>query len=240
MTIISTRRLSLLAAGASLAILAAAAPAAAQESLWNGWYIGANAGGSWGDNDLKRQVQAGGGAVVSPPVDVVLIKSTTSHSNTNKTGFTGGIEGGYNWVSANNWLFGIEADWVALSTNSRDSHTFTGTDRTLIFPPNVITYTINQRVDTDWMVSIRPRLGYTSGPMAVLWHRRRRLRRPEVEARVLRHPQRGGRLLVDREELDQNGLDRRPGGRICVFDRNWQVKGERLYADFRQHPYHGL
>jgi len=164
--IISTRRL-LLAAGSSLALLGAAAPAAAQSppsDYWSGWYIGLNAGGSWGDNNLNRQVTAGGSTVTIPPADIALINSNTSSSNSNKTGFTGGIEGGYNYLSTKGWLFGIEADWVALSVNTRDSHTFTSAiTQPIIPPPPPTQYTINQRADTDWMVSIRPRLGFTSG-----------------------------------------------------------------------------
>ena len=133
MKIISTKRASLFAAGASLVILAAAAPAAAQESYWDGWYLGVNAGASWGDNKLSREIQRGNGSTVIPPADIALINSGVVDEN-NKTGFTGGIEGGYNWVG-NNWLIGIEADAVALSSNSRESRTFTSPITHPIIPP---------------------------------------------------------------------------------------------------------
>src|SRR5215471_5137586 len=138
-TITSTHRLSLLAAGASLAILGAAAPAAAQESaagqdFWSGWYLGLNAGGAWGDNKLTRRIEAGNGAIVIPPADAALINAPI-HNNNNETGFTGGLEGGYNWVTQNNWLIGVEGEWVALSTKSKQLNTFTSGIVAPIFPP---------------------------------------------------------------------------------------------------------
>jgi opacity protein-like surface antigen len=162
-TIISIRRLSLLAAGASLAMLAAAAPAAAQESYWNGWYLGANAGASWGDNKLSRQIAGAGGAVVIPQVDITRINGGTT-SGSNKTEFTGGIEGGYNYHEGN-WLFGIEADWIYLKSDTRRTNSFTSAiTQPINPPPPPVTYSVSSRAETnDWMASLRPRIGWVSG-----------------------------------------------------------------------------
>ena len=117
----------------------AASPAIAQDQgqdVWSGLYVGGNAGGSWGDIKLSRQVTAGNGAVVIPPADVTLINGVTS-SGSNKTGFTGGVEGGYNVVS-DDWLFGIEGEWVALSVNNRSTNSVTSAITQPIIPPPLV------------------------------------------------------------------------------------------------------
>ncbi|BAT61025.1 OmpA-like transmembrane domain protein [Variibacter gotjawalensis] len=58
---------------------------AAPYMLWNGFYIGANAGYSWGRD------RVGGGRA-------------------DTDGFSGGGQIGYNWQFSPNWVFGIEAD----------------------------------------------------------------------------------------------------------------------------------
>ena len=230
MTIISTRRLSLLAAGASLAVLAAAAPAAAQESLWNGWYLGLNAGGSWGDNDLNGKVETGRGVVTIPPADIALINANTSNHRSNKTGFTGGVEGGYNWVSTSNWLFGIETEWVALSTNSRNSHVFTSAISQPIFPPPPpTTYTINQRADTDWMVDIRPRLGYASGPW--LFFGSAGVAFADVKSRLEFSDTRNAADAFATEKSSTRTGWIAGVGAAYAFNQNWSMKAEWLYAD---------
>src|SRR5258708_40183734 len=115
------RLIHLAAPAASFAALAAAAPAAAQdqENLWSGWYVGANLGANWGDGSTSATALPGRGVIVIPPADVALINSTGGGSS-NKTGFTGGIEGGYNFRMGN-WLLGVETDFVALDVNQRTS-----------------------------------------------------------------------------------------------------------------------
>jgi outer membrane immunogenic protein len=228
-TIISTRRLSLLAAGASLAILGAAGPAAAQESFWNGWYVGANAGGSWGDNSLQRQVQAGPGSVTIPPADISVINTHTS-SGSNKTGFTGGIEGGYNWAM-DNWLFGIEAEGVALSVNTRNTNNFTSAIQQPIIPPPAPTvYTISQRADTDWMVDFRPRIGFTSGPWLFFG-----------SAGIAFADVKSGLQFSDTNVPPQAASSEKSStktgwiaglGAGYAMSPQWSIKGEWLYADF--------
>jgi outer membrane immunogenic protein len=151
---------SLLIAGAAAlaAALGAAAPAAAQDYDWTGFYVGGNLGGTWGDTDLQTVGSSGGGAVVIPPADLAMINATGSQS-ANKTGFTGGVEGGYNF-QAGSWLFGVETDYGAMDVNQSQANTYQSA--VLITPP--VTYTLTQRVSTDWVWTLRGRLGYVSGP----------------------------------------------------------------------------
>ena len=77
------------------------APVAAVWS-WTGFYLGANIGGAWTDNESFTGADPfntfGIGGIVPP--------STTGRGS----GVVGGIHGGYNWQVAPQFLLGIEAD----------------------------------------------------------------------------------------------------------------------------------
>jgi outer membrane immunogenic protein len=146
------------AAPLAAAALAAASPAAAQstdESLWSGFYVGAVVGGAWGDTKVHSTLTAPSGAIVSAP-DLGVLNGLTSHDETT-AGFTGGLEGGYNyrWGS---WVIGGEVDWTALDLNNNSTKTAQST----VQP--AISYSLQQSMKTDWMVTLRPRLGYAYGP----------------------------------------------------------------------------
>ena len=139
---------------------AVAAPASAQKPLgnppadyWTGWYIGANAGGSWGDTKLRTTVTPGAGAGTVSGADAAAI-SAASHDTSNKAGFTGGAQAGYNYLYNNAWLFGVEGDWEGMDIRSSSSKSVAST----VVPSTV--YTINQDVKAGWLATLRPRVGY--------------------------------------------------------------------------------
>jgi outer membrane immunogenic protein len=159
------RLIHLAAPAASFAALAAAVPAAAQDQgdPWAGWYVGANLGANWGDSSISGTVLPGTGAILVPPSSVAVINAV-GRGSSNKTEFTGGIEGGYNY-RIGNWLLGVETDFVALNVDDRKTLTVQST--LLTTPPLVITNLLDQRATTNWMWSLRPRVGYVFGPLLV-------------------------------------------------------------------------
>jgi len=103
------RRFSFGIAAVALSTAAFAAPAMAQDqgTPWNGWYVGVALGLDWGGANLKTTASAPptpSQPIVIPPADIALLHTNVSGGN--KTGFTGGIEGGYNWRYGD-WLLGI-------------------------------------------------------------------------------------------------------------------------------------
>lgn len=159
----SYRSLYVAAGAATLAVACAASPALAQPAgpPWTGFYVGAVIGAGWGDAKARSTVTTGTGAVVIPPADAAALGSLTSHDET-KSGFIGGVEGGYNYQMGN-WVFGVEADWSSLDLKNSNQKTLVSP--LLVSPP--ITYSLNQQIRTDWMVSLRPRIGYAWGPLMV-------------------------------------------------------------------------
>ncbi|HWL94949.1 MAG TPA: outer membrane protein [Phycisphaerae bacterium] len=99
---------------------------------WTGFYVGAHAGAG------LSQVHATAPIFNSGAVDIA------------GAGFTGGIQGGYNWQISRAWVAGIEADFAWL-----------GIDRSLRSWDSIFTAF---GVKTDWYGTIRGRVGYSTGP----------------------------------------------------------------------------
>jgi outer membrane immunogenic protein len=212
----------LFAAAAAVA-LAAAAPAVAQED-WTGFYVGANGGASWGDTSLRVQVGTGSGVIGVPPGDVGVINQTGSDDN-NKTSFTGGLQAGYNYQSGS-WLFGLETDFGFFDISQRRTNLYQS--GLLISPP--VTYTLDQRVKTDWIWTLRPRLGYASGPWMGYVTGGIATSKTKIETRFAdnRSPQNVAQL--DKDDTDTGWVGGLGGA--YAFSPNMSFRAEWLYVDF--------
>jgi outer membrane immunogenic protein len=145
-----------------LALVVGASPATAQYN-WTGWYVGVNAGGAWGDSDVATSSALG----YFTSEDVASIRRTGKGS-VNPSGFTGGAQGGYNWQTGS-VVLGLEADFEYLGQDA------TRNVGPIIYPGGGPTYSIKQRLKTDNLFTLRPRVGwaannllfYISGGLAV-------------------------------------------------------------------------
>jgi outer membrane immunogenic protein len=159
---------AILAAG-----IAFVAPANAQDASqysWEGFYVGANVGGRFADDDLAASTRyCGGPGIVlngnyfistngcyfaQSSADLV---SSSGNQTVNPAGFTGGLQAGYNF-QAGNFVAGVEADFNL----DRRSEAVSGTD----FYTNVspaFPFEVGQSIDTDWMATVRARAGFTTG-----------------------------------------------------------------------------
>jgi outer membrane immunogenic protein len=150
------------AAAAVCMAQAAAAQPSTTEEIWTGPYVGANIGGTWGNTSLRASVAPAGGASVIPPADVGQILGTPLTTNSSTAGFAIGGELGYNW-QMDHLLVGVETDAGAFDVRQSRSHTFTST--VAVNPPGTFPqFTLSQSVKTDWMWTLRPRIGYAWGP----------------------------------------------------------------------------
>jgi outer membrane immunogenic protein len=105
---------------------------------WNGFYIGANVGGAWTNNDESLTL-----------VGIPLV--TGGSGSNNNAGVVGGGQLGYNW-QINNWLIGFEGDFNGSS--QKRSNTFT-TAAGAVF---------DTEARIQWFATARGRLGYVNGP----------------------------------------------------------------------------
>jgi outer membrane immunogenic protein len=145
-----------------------APPPAVAVYSWTGFYVGVSAGGNWGHSDPITYVAHVGDyfGTCGPPVLCVDPVNAAGKQSLKTSGFTGGVQGGYN-LQLGNIVAGIEADFEyfrsAGSTSATRPTYSTNTD------------TVFSSVSTDWLFTLRPRLGvalnnwlfYGTGGLAV-------------------------------------------------------------------------
>jgi outer membrane immunogenic protein len=204
--------------------LAAAAPALAQDNYWTGFYVGANAGGSWGDTSLDVQVGTAGGPVTLPPADVGVINQVGSDDD-NKTGFTGGVQAGYNYQMGS-WIFGLETDFGFFDISQRRTNVYQSA--ALIAPP--IQYALDQRAKTEWIWTLRPRIGIASGPWMA--YATGGIATSKIKLETQFADNRSPPNVVEASKSDTDtGWTGGLGG-AYAFSPNMSFRGEWLYVDF--------
>src|SRR5688572_13103210 len=163
-----------LASVIATALIAGGSPALADSSspTFGGAYIGLNAGAAWGSSGYATDP----GCLPNPAAPAVFCNAAPSASAVNgdavaasgsgdlsDAGFTGGIQGGYNWQSGK-IVFGGEGDFGAFSFDKSINTTgafplvFAGT-----------TYALSESASTNWLLTLRGRLGYTVLPNLLLY-----------------------------------------------------------------------
>jgi len=230
--------LSLLIAGPAIAAdMPLKAPALSAPAFsWTGFYVGLNAGGTWArfgldtslncqDPSVNQYLCSSNGAGAANASAVNAAGSGTIHAS----GFTGGIQAGYNW-QASNLIYGLETDFGAF--HLRGSRLGTGTNPVdLGLTTAGHRFAVSSSVSTDWLFTLRGRLGvavapnlmaYATGGLAVT------------------------RLSVNNSFSDDfspaatgsaNAAATRAGwvaggGLEYALAHDWSVKAEYLYMDF--------
>lgn len=212
-------------------------PVRADDALaFGGAYIGLNAGAAWGQASYVTDPGCPG-----PAVDAVfcnvgtasivngLAVAASGSGDLASTGFTGGIQGGYNWQQGR-LVYGAEGDFGAFSLGA-------STKAAGVFPSPFLgtTYGLTESMSTSWLATLRGRLGYT------------------VSAELLVYAT-GGLALTDLKfssGYSDNAVDvtfpggtgfgsrsevvagwTLGGGGEWLLDGNWSLKAEYLYVDF--------
>jgi outer membrane immunogenic protein len=211
----------LLLAGAIAAPASAQTPSDNRADWWGGWYVGGNAGGSWGDTKLQTSVIPGTGALAITPADAAAI-SAASHDTSNKAGFTGGIQGGYGFLYDHMWYFGLEGDWEGMDIKSSTVKPLASAT-----VPGAV-YTIHQNVSAGWLATIRPRVGYAYnqylfyGTIGFAW--------ADLKYGASLSSNTGLPTLTTSTSSTRTGWAGGLGA-AYAFTPNWHVRGEWLYAD---------
>jgi len=141
---------------AMVLVLAAASFGQSGQS-WKGFYVGANVGGVKSNSDAFTYTAfspTGYFATTSIPA----IAAVGAPQRLDPSGFTGGGQFGYNFQGGH-WVLGFEADFGGMSLDS----TKTGSATYPCCAPTA--FTVTQSVNTSWLITARPRLGITHGPV---------------------------------------------------------------------------
>jgi outer membrane immunogenic protein len=128
------------------------APAAVAAYDWSGFYVGATAGGSWGSFDPTTSTDGGSYFV---GVGSTAAANAAGAQSIKPSGFTGGLEAGYNFQFGSA-LLGIEADVEYMRLRGAASSS-------AVYPCcGSATLTISSSASTDWLATIRGRLGFVA------------------------------------------------------------------------------
>lgn len=132
---------------------------------WTGWYVGLNAGGNWGRSKTSTVVDLGSGLGYTP-ASLAILNAAGQPTGFDTSGFIGGEQFGYNY-QIGRWLLGVEGDF--------DYFHSVGSKTLISTPIAGNTATMATSVSTDWLFTLRPRVGviasnwlfYATGGLAV-------------------------------------------------------------------------
>ena len=204
------------AAAADVAARAWTKAPAAQEAShnWGGWYVGGNAGGVWGRSDTSNAFVNG----TAPIANQQAIAAASPRLEPG--GFTGGGQVGYNH-QVDRWLFGVEAD--ANYFGLKQTRTAAAP-----FPIGISAFSTSNSVTTDWLVTLRPRVGYTVD--RTLFYVTGGLALTELKI--------SNGFTDSTGQNETAGLSKITAGWTAgagiehAFTKNWSAKVEYLYTDF--------
>jgi outer membrane immunogenic protein len=150
------------------AALGQSAAAQSPSWTWTGFYVGVNAGYSWGQSDTSFLLS---------DATTGLVRNATG-SNFNLNGFVGGGQIGYNWQTVNRWVFGLETDFQGSGQDGDTTSVCGGGTLTALnsvclpghigdtAPFDVPAFPVltGFSQSLDWFGTVRVRVGYTVTP----------------------------------------------------------------------------
>jgi outer membrane immunogenic protein len=140
-------------AGAIIAAVIVPTTTAPPAYNWTGFYIGGTAGWAWGSFDPKSSTSAVPAGEINTDISAI---NAAGMQRIKPSAFTGGFEAGYNWQPTN-VLFGLEGDIESFHLSGGAN---TGP---VLYHGGAGTFTLTSNANTDWLATLRGRLGYAYG-----------------------------------------------------------------------------
>jgi outer membrane immunogenic protein len=155
----------------------------AADANWQGFYIGANAGYGIGQADNGLNINDGlltqchfcDNTIAGGPTIDHLIAQDAGSPRLKPQGFSGGLQLGYNWQSVS-WVYGVEADFGVFRQRGSDTNSFLLPGNTAFIVgggvcgatgPETCIGNFSTKLQTEWLLTVRPRLGYAVGDTLV-------------------------------------------------------------------------
>jgi outer membrane immunogenic protein len=221
------------AAAADMPLKARPLPPPVPVWSWTGFYIGANAGYSWGRSDSDARFFAPGtGATIIGPTG-----STNAH-DLDMNGAIAGGQIGYNWQTSN-WVFGLETDlqWSGQDGDATFLCAATGGGGACLpglggVPGGVTGTSLSIEQKLRWFGTARARLGVTVTP-SVLAYVTGGFAYGSVksEATLTGFAPGIGTTSVSFSDSEIRGGWTVGGGLEAHLGGNWTAKAEYLYVD---------
>ena len=224
-------------------------PVATAPFTFAGFYAGATVGGALGGTKFLETPGGGFGPYVASPPSTAppgslpsLVSPAASvaglgTSSTSPRGVLGGLEVGYNWQFGH-FVVGIETDFSGWDMSSNSGMSALGPAPAIFNPPpapgalpptKLITYTSSGTVNSNWLYTLRPRVGFANGNM--LTYLTAGLAVTDLRFSELIVLGAGGPSLTGSTSSIVAGWTA-GGGVEYALSYNWFIKAEYLYASF--------
>jgi outer membrane immunogenic protein len=194
---------------------------------WSGFYLGGNVGVAWSDT------RADPGSITTTGVDFTGRQAVGQFPSfkVGDTGFTGGVQVGYNIQFAPNWVAGLEADINAIGLNKTDTRVFPATHFINDGPIEANTESATQKL--DWLGTVRGRLGFTTLDNRLLVFATGGLAYGKVNDSIytIGVPNGAGPFLINASSGAVRIGWTVGGGLEYAFPNNWSAKIEYLHYD---------
>jgi len=191
-----------------------APPPAPSGYNWTGFYVGLNAGGAWGSSAITTTLNP----TPNPPNNAAV--AAADSPTVNSSGFTGGIEAGYNW-QLGRFVLGVEADFDYLGLKGSQSGGGA-------FPVGAGTFATSNSVQTSWLFTARPRVGVLFGGLLLYGTGGLAVTDPQFNsAKTDTFAQNEAASFSTTRVGWTIG-----GGGEYALGNGWSLKAEYLYADF--------
>ncbi len=204
---------------------------------FSGAYIGLNAGAAWGNSSFATNPGCPPAAVNAPFCNAAPDPSASNGTavaasgtgDLSSAGFTGGIQGGYNW-QMDSIVVGGEGDFGVFDLSESASPTG-------VFPLPFLgtTYALSESMSAQWLATLRARLGYTIAPHLLLYAT------GGIAFTDFKFTSSYADNAVDATFPGGTGFGKKSGvstgwtigagGEWVLHDR-WSIKAEYLYLDF--------
>jgi outer membrane immunogenic protein len=187
---------------------------------WTGFYVGLNAGGAWNESNPTTTTLFPVAAYFADSSVTAIGQVGNQHIN--RSGFTGGVTGGYNW-QISNAVIGVEADFNYFGIKGSST-------ATALYPCCAPTsFTINSSVSTDWLATVRGRVGFLATP-ALLLYGTGGLAVANVKANYLFTDTFAAANESASISTTRYGWTAGVGGEYALMN-GWSIKAEYLYVD---------
>jgi outer membrane immunogenic protein len=198
-------------------------PVATGPFLFTGFYAGANIGGVLGGT---KYLETPSGAFGPAAASVAGVGT----SSTAPRGVLGGLEAGYNW-QLGNIVLGIETDFSGWDMSSNSGQSAQGTPPPVFGLPagTLIPYTASGTVTSNWLYTLRPRVGFANGNMLTYLTAGLAVTNLRFSESVTLGS--GAPILTGSTSSTVVGWTA-GGGVEYALSYNWFIKAEYLYASF--------
>jgi len=205
--------------GISVIVLLALSGVSSAQADFKGFYFGGYVGGANENSDAKTStVFSPTGYFATTSVPAI---ATAGAQSLSPSGFSGGGQAGYNF-QVRHFVVGLETDIGSVSMSDSKSTTAT---YPCCAPTN---FTVKQTVETNWMFTLRPRVGFVTGPLLVYGTGGMAVANLNYQAlftdTFATAHENGG---AEENQVGWTG----GGGAEFKVGPHWSVKGEYLYAD---------